>query len=200
MPIDVDEVQRRKAIAKATLAVAARDGARAVTIRAVAKELGGSTAMVTNYVPTRIALITNAVDAAESRWRTDLDTHVGELQGEERLRATVAWNLTTDPDDLLLRQLWVEMLSSVGIDTDSAGQPETREPHASRRELRDAAADAGVPDPELAADILFLLVRGYFISTVEDPELWTTDRAAEVAGAVVDMLARRDPRTGPKAG
>ncbi|PZT71290.1 hypothetical protein DN402_04540 [Streptomyces sp. SW4] len=97
MPIDVDEVQRRKEIAEATLAVAARDGARAVTIRAVAKELGGSTAMVTNYVPTRMALITNAVRAAESRWRADLDAHVGELRGKERLRATVEWHLSTDP-------------------------------------------------------------------------------------------------------
>ncbi|MCG8967882.1 MULTISPECIES: hypothetical protein [Streptomyces] len=37
MPIDVDEHQRREAIARATLAVAARDGAPAVTLRAVAK-------------------------------------------------------------------------------------------------------------------------------------------------------------------
>ncbi|MFF7244520.1 TetR/AcrR family transcriptional regulator [Embleya sp. NPDC008237] len=195
MPIDVDEVQRRKAIAKATLTVAARDGARAVTIRAVARELGGSTAMVTNYVPTRIALITNAVAAAESRWNGELEEHVDGLDGRERLHATVAWNLTTDPDDLQLRRLWVEMLSSVQSGAESADAAQTREPAATRRELLDAVTAAGVADPELAADLLFLLVRGYFISTVEDPEPWTPERVARVANAIVDMLTRRPAGT-----
>ncbi|MEU3463988.1 TetR family transcriptional regulator C-terminal domain-containing protein [Streptomyces sp. NPDC006733] len=185
MPIDVDEVQRRKEIAQATLAVAARDGARSITIRAVAKELGGSTAMVTNYVPTRIALITNAVRAAESRWRADLDEHVGELDGKERLRATVEWHLSTDPEDLLLRTLWVEMLSSAHTDP---GGVDHREPRESRQEFFDASLAAGVPDAELAADVLSLLTRGYFVSTVEDPAYWTAERAGRVARAVVDAL------------
>ncbi len=185
MPIDVDEVQRRKEIAQATLAVAAREGARAVTIRAVAKELGGSTAMVTNYVPTRIALITNAVRAAESRWRADLEARVGDLEGKERLRAMVEWNLSTEPDDLLLRTLWVEMLSSVHTDQNGVDRGEADE---SRQEFLDAAIASGVPDAELAVDVLFLLTRGYFISTVEDPAFWTAERAGRVARAVVDAL------------
>ncbi|MET9514768.1 TetR family transcriptional regulator C-terminal domain-containing protein [Streptomyces sp. NPDC002994] len=185
MPIDVDEVQRRKEIARATLAVAARDGARAITIRAVAKELGGSTAMVTNYVPTRTALIINAVRAAESRWRTDLEARLEDLVGRERLRTTVEWHLSTEPDDLLLRTLWVEMLSSAHTDPNGVDH---REPRESRQEFVDAAIAAGVPDAELAADILSLLTRGYFISTVEDPAYWTAERAGRVARAVVDAL------------
>lgn len=189
MPIDVDEVQRRGAIAKATLAVAAREGARAVTIREVAKELGGSTAMVTNYVPTRVALIANAVDAAEPRWRAELESHIHGLDGEARLRATVEWYLSTEPDDLVLRGLWVEALSShrTGNGQDAAT---TGEPDATWRELRSAAADAEVEDPELAADILFFLVRGYFVATIEGAEQATPERAARVAHAMVDMLTR----------
>ncbi|MGW7071766.1 TetR/AcrR family transcriptional regulator [Streptomyces sp. NPDC054855] len=185
MPIDVDEVQRLKAIAEATLAVAARDGARAVTIRAVAKELGGSTAMVTNYVPTRTALITNAVRAAESRWRADLEAHVGDLTGADRLRATVEWHLSTEPDDLLLRALWVEMLSSAH--TDPAGV-DRQEPRESREEFLQASTAAGVPDAGLAADVLSLLTRGYYVSSMEEPAYWTTERANRVAGAVVNAL------------
>ncbi|MET9857387.1 TetR family transcriptional regulator C-terminal domain-containing protein [Streptomyces sp. NPDC006450] len=185
MPIDVDEVQRRKAIAEATLTVAARDGARAVTIRAVAKELGGSTAMITNYVPTRMALITNAVRAAESRWREDLDAHLGDLTGADRLRATVEWHVSTEPEDLLLRTLWVEMLSSA--QTDPAGV-DRREPRESRAEFFEACLAAGVPDAGLAADVLSLLTRGYYVSTVEEPAHWTPERAGRVARAVVDAL------------
>ncbi|MFD4630399.1 TetR/AcrR family transcriptional regulator [Streptomyces sp. NPDC058284] len=187
MPIDVDEVQRRKEIAEATLAVAARDGARAITIRAVAKELGGSTAMVTNYVPTRTALITNAVRAAESRWRSELAARTGELTGPERLRAVVEWNLSTDADDLLLRSLWLEMLTSAGTDPNGVDLTETRE---SRQEFAEAAAAAGAPDAALAADILSLLTRGYFVSSVEDPAHWTEERTARVAGAVVRALTQ----------
>lgn len=187
MPIDVDEVQRREAIAQATLAVAARDGARAVTIRAVAKELGGSTAMVTNYVPTRMALITNAVRAAESRWRTDLETQLHGLTGADRLRATVEWHLSTEPEDLLLRTLWIEMLSSAQADP---GGVDHQEPRESRQEFLEASVDAGVPDATLAADVLSLLTRGYYISTMEEPGHWTPERAGRVARAVVNTLMR----------
>ncbi|MFI9822501.1 hypothetical protein ACIHFC_18830 [Streptomyces sp. NPDC052013] len=38
-------------------------------------------------MPTRIALITDAVRAAESRWRADLDAHIGDREGKDRLRA-----------------------------------------------------------------------------------------------------------------
>ncbi|GJF31456.1 hypothetical protein KNE206_41560 [Kitasatospora sp. NE20-6] len=185
MPIDVDEVQRRKAIAHATLTVAARDGARAITIRAVAKELGGSTAMVTNYVPTRSALILNAVRAAESRWRADLESHVGDRTGADRLRATVEWHLSTEPEDLLLRTLWVEMLSSAH--TDPAGV-DRQEPRDSRQEFLDASIAAGVPDAALAADVLSLLTRGYYVSSMEEPAYWTAERVARVTKAVVDAL------------
>lgn len=185
MPIDVDEVQRRQAIAQATLAVAARDGARAVTIRAVAKELGGSTAMVTNYVPTRTALITNAVHAAESRWRTDLEARLEDLTGVDRLRATVQWHLSTEPEDLLLRTLWVETLTSAHIDPEGIDRQEPRE---SRQEFLDASTAAGVPDAALAADVLSLLTRGYYISAMEEPTHWTPERADRVARAVVDAL------------
>ncbi|MBT2477422.1 TetR/AcrR family transcriptional regulator [Streptomyces sp. ISL-94] len=185
MPIDVDEVQRRKAIAQATLAVAARDGTHAITIRAVAKELGGSTAMVTNYVPTRTDLITNAVRAAESRWRDDLEARVGDLTGADLLRATVEWHLSTEPEDLLLRALWVEMLSSAHTDPNGVDR---REPRASRQEFLDLSTAAGVPDADLAADVLSLLTRGYYVSTMEEPTYWTAERAGRVAKAVVDAL------------
>ncbi|SMF35966.1 TetR/AcrR family transcriptional regulator [Streptomyces sp. Amel2xC10] len=185
MPIDVDEVQRRRAIAQATLAVAARDGARAITIRAVAKELGGSTAMVTNYVPTRTALITNAVRAAESRWRADLEAHLGDLNGTDRLRATVEWHLSTEPEDRLLRTLWVEMLSSAHADPHGVDR---REPREARQEFLDASAAAGVSDADLAADVLSLLTRGYYVSTMEEPSYWTAERAGRVAKAIVNAL------------
>ncbi|MFE0804087.1 TetR/AcrR family transcriptional regulator [Streptomyces sp. NPDC058812] len=185
MPIDVDEVQRRKAIAQATLAVAAREGASAVTIRAVAKELGGSTAMVTNYVPTRTALITNAVRAAESRWRTDLEARLGDLVGVDRLRATVEWHLSTEPEDLLLRTLWVEMLSSAHNDP---AEVDRQEPRETRQEFLEASTAAGIADAGLAADVLSLLTRGYYVSTMEEPAYWTPERATRVARAVVDAL------------
>ncbi|HJG47134.1 TetR family transcriptional regulator, partial [Corynebacterium variabile] len=62
MPREVDTSARLQRIADATLAVAREQGTRAVTLRAVAKELGGSTTLVTNYLKTRADLILNALD------------------------------------------------------------------------------------------------------------------------------------------
>jgi hypothetical protein len=110
---------------------------------------------------------------------------VGDLTGADRLRATVEWHLSTEPEDLLLRTLWVEMLSSAHADP---GGVDREEPCESRQEFLDASAEAGVPDAALTADMPSLLARGYYVSAMEEPAHWTPERAGRVARAGVDAL------------
>jgi AcrR family transcriptional regulator len=186
MPIDVDEPQRLREIAAATVRVARDGGPRSVTIRAVAKEMGGSTAVITNYLPSRGALMFNAFKLHDQLWQEDLDRHIHGLTGIPRLRALTEWHCTNDATDDVLRRLWIEMLSVIQTlpgDLVEASHNQSRRAYA---EIANATADAELPNA--AADMLFLIIRGFFVASIEDPVSWPPERAAATALRAVDLL------------
>jgi AcrR family transcriptional regulator len=186
MPIEVDEERRLDEIATATIQVARDRGVRSVTIRAVAEQLGGSTAMVTNYVANRAALMINALRRAEADWSRELERAIEGVEGEERLRAAVRWMCTTEQDDEVLRRLMMEIASAgPGTGIDEARVASARSDH---KGLGDLVAEAGLPDAELGGDILHLILRGYWLATLEDAESWPAERGERAILAVVDQL------------
>ncbi|MCW8098436.1 TetR/AcrR family transcriptional regulator [Streptomyces tauricus] len=188
MPIEVDEARRLDEIAAATIQVARERGVRSVTIRAVAAQLGGSTAMVTNYVSSRSALMLNALRKAEEEWTQEMEDVLEGHSGLDRLQVATRWMSTTQHDDEVLRRLLMEIASAgpaAGEEIEDLRRVTSRR---NRAELSTLAAEAGLPDPALSADILHLLFRGYWLSTLEDPESWTADRGSQVALAVIDLL------------
>lgn len=194
VPIDVDVRERLDQIARATLAVMRAGGSEAVTIRAVARALGGSTTLVTNYLPSRTALLRNAVRYAYDSWEADLDGALADVPAPARLGAIVEWSCGTEPDDEILRQLFIELVGRSGSDhevadmmaQDSAGQHES---------LVEAAGQAGAPDPAFAADVLHLLLRGFYLASLETPDAWTSERVRPLAARLVALLAA-PPRDG----
>ncbi|MPY56197.1 TetR/AcrR family transcriptional regulator [Streptomyces spongiae] len=189
MPIEVDEARRLDEIAVATIQVARERGVRAATIRAVAQRLGGSTAMVTNYVPSRADLMINALRHAEDLWKQELEDEVLDgLDGMERLTALIRWMCTTTQDDEVLRRLLMEILSEgpkAGAAVERVRSAMARSNH---EEMRLMVANAGLRDTELAADVLHLLVRGCWLSMLESPQDWSTDRSTRAALAVLELL------------
>ncbi|WP_406386283.1 TetR/AcrR family transcriptional regulator [Streptomyces sp. NBC_01618] len=186
MPIDVDEPQRLREIAAATVRVAQESGPRSVTIRAVAKEMGGSTALITNYVPSRGALMINAFKIHNQLWQEDLDEHIRGLTGIPRLRALVEWHCTRDDTDDVLRRLWIEMLAVIQTLPDDLTEASYRHSRNAYATIANAMVDVELPD--LAADMLFLIIRGYFVASIEDPATWPPERAAVAALRAVDLL------------
>ncbi|MEU7278439.1 TetR/AcrR family transcriptional regulator [Streptomyces sp. NPDC045431] len=196
MPIEVDEARRLDEIADATIQVARERGVRSVTIRAVAAQLGGSTAMVTNYVSSRSALMINALRRAERDWAGEMEEVLEGLTGPERLQAVARWMCTTERDDEVLRRLLMEIASAgpgAGADVEELRRATARR---GRDEMGALVAEAGLPDAALSADILHLLFRGYWLSTLEDPDTWTRERGTRVALALIDLLSRERPSGG----
>ena len=191
MPIEVDEARRLDEIAAATIEVARERGVRSVTIRAVAERLGGSTAMITNYLSNRSDLMLNALRRAEEDWTKDLEGELDGVPERDRLSVAARWMCTTERDDEVLRRLRME-IASAGSSAGSAIEEDRRTTsRRSHEELAALAEEAGVGDPELSADVLHLLFRGYWLSTLEDPEVWSTERGTEAALAVIDLLRGR---------
>ncbi|WP_055523902.1 TetR/AcrR family transcriptional regulator [Streptomyces graminilatus] len=190
MPIEVDEVRRRNEIAAATLQVARESGVRSVTIRAVAARLGGSTTMVTNYISSRSALMLNAIRCAEEEWERDQTEALDGLAGPERLRSFAQWMCTTERDDVVLRRLLMEVVGEASADgEETAVERDLRAmSRKHRKEIHDSAVEAGLPDAELSADVLHLLLRGYWLSVLEDPQTWTSETGTRTVLAVIDLL------------
>ena len=149
----MSKTERRRAIAAATLRVAARDGLRAVTIRSVARQLGASTTFITNYLPTRSALLVNALQQIDEEWLAELE---GELLGGDPaagLRRAVRSAVEWDAEELLRSQFWVAVLAVPNRDSD-IDQHLVESTSAIRTVFSKLADQCGHPDPETAADWL----------------------------------------------
>ncbi|MFK4837821.1 TetR/AcrR family transcriptional regulator [Microbacterium sp. ZW T2_14] len=189
MPREVDADQRLADIAAATIRVARSGGSHAVTIRSVAKELGGSTTLVTNYLPSRAALILNALDHGRDRWQTTLEASLAAAAPEDRFAAVIEWSLTTGPDEPVLRALILEIVANADREPDLRAALH-RETADFQRGLLEEARRAGYADPEHVAGLAYLLVRGSYVASSEDPARWDEPQLRHVIHATLSAQPR----------
>jgi AcrR family transcriptional regulator len=192
MPIEVDEKRRLDEIAAATVEVARERGLRSVTIRAVAERLGGSTAMITNYVPSRAGLMVNALRHAEGEWRREAEELLEGVPDAERLPALVRRMCAGTSEDVVMRRLLMEIVSAGPAADGREVEEVAAMARAHRESLGGSVAAAGLPGREIAADVLHLVLRGYWLSTLEDPQGWPAERGTRAALAAVELLGGGD--------
>jgi AcrR family transcriptional regulator len=193
VPIQVDLEERRAEIADATVRVAIREGLQAVTIRSVATELGASTTVITNYLPTRTALLVNALQQIEMTWLDELEACLGGDDPQEALRRALRVAVDWDAEVLLRSQFWIAVLAAPNRDAEV------------ERHLVDSTAalrglflklvdrcfqtdEGGRAGATAAADMLLLVAQGAFVSIVETPEEWSRERLMPAADAAVAAI------------
>jgi AcrR family transcriptional regulator len=185
VPIQVDVDARRRDIADATFRVAAREGIGGVTIRSVAVELGASTTVITNYLPTRAHLLINAMESMTDEWLAELDAESADRSPEEALRAVVSAAVDWDDDEVVRSQFWVAVLATEPEQVrNQVGEVED----AVREMLSKLIDECGHPHPAAAADELFLFIQGVSVSIVQRPRQWTPERLRAAANLAVDGL------------
>ncbi|HWI21369.1 MAG TPA: hypothetical protein VNT22_02015 [Baekduia sp.] len=188
MPKKVSPDERLVEIAQATLRVAERDGANAVTIRSVAAEMGRTPIVVTHYVPTRAKLLANAVQYAVDDFHSVIDERMEAVPEEDRFREralalTVAVDSSAYPAvDKLTLELMAKSVKGEGLE---AFRDDGRR---EREDSRAAAHAAGIADPDFAAELMYLVTAGVVAAEMVDPELWTPERVKAVVERLVDVL------------
>ncbi|WP_170201455.1 TetR/AcrR family transcriptional regulator [Actinocorallia herbida] len=194
MPMEIDLTQRLAMIAEATLDLVATGGIDAVSIRAVAKRIGGSTTLVTNYLPTREELLRNAVEHALAAWDAETEGVIEGAAEDERLAVMARWASSTTGDDAVLRRLFMEILGRSEPESDAVAllRKDARRAHEG---LSAAAEAAGAADAAFTADILHLVLRGFYLSSLEDPQGWPGDRVGPLIDRLVRVLIAADPET-----
>lgn len=190
MPRDINVEARLNDIAEATIRVARGSGSGAVTIRAVARELGGSTTLVTNYLSSRAALILNVLDRASTRWQHEFEERSSSLDPRARFEALVTLQSDSGDDEPVLRGLILEIVANAEAEP-ILRESLLRESASYRAALFEAAREAGFEDPELATDLGYLLLRGAYFANAEDPGHWSVSRTRDVASAALRALPRR---------
>lgn len=190
MPRDINVEARLNDIAEATIRVARASGSGAVTIRAVARELGGSTTLVTNYLSSRAALILNVLDRASTRWQHEFEQRSTSLDPMARFEALVTLQSDSDDDEPVLRGLILEIVANAEAEP-LLRESLLRESTSYRAALLNAAHEAGFEDAELAADLGYLLLRGAYFANAEDSGRWSASRTRDVASATLRALPRR---------
>ncbi len=152
----------------------------------MARELGGSTTLVTNYLPTRSALISNALDRARDRWRVERD-QAGEESHVDPLGAMLESVLTSGSDDPVLRALILEIAANAPVEPELR-EGLRRESTLFRDELSVAAEGSGHDDAQRSGQIAYLLLRGAIIAAAEDPELWNEAHLRDLIIGAVAVL------------
>lgn len=189
MPIEVDVEGRLKEIAEATFAVARENGVSAVSYRSVAKMLGGSTTIVTNYLPTRAALLHNAVNHIFRTWHGEMAETIERSAPGDHLRTLALWSCTTEPADLILRHMFIHALAEITGPVAMLGELR-QDADEHRLALMQAALQDGFSEPDSIVDAIFLICRGFYLSTVESRDSWPDDRAASAIEAILGLAGQ----------
>jgi len=187
-----DRDDRARDIHEAALALIARGGYRALTLRSLADELGGSMTLVTYYFPTHSDLMQSVLEYQLAEFDAELRGLEQGADAVTRLQILIDWFLPNDAESWSQEHGRVLMLSQIGGDSEwlrpYLDRVEERMTELLREHLRPL-----VPEVELAnaTDALRLGLNGIVLSAVEHPDLWPPELQSEVMGIVLASLPLR---------
>jgi hypothetical protein len=141
-------------------------------------------------------LLANAFRYMAAHWQDDRANALGDTTGADRLRALTRWSMNTTGYDDAVRRMWIARLATDQPPTSTATDSR-RQAHRERDDIGAIVSTAYDDDHDWLADVLFLAFRGYYISSIEDPEQWSSDRAAAALERLLDLAESTAPGTDP---
>jgi AcrR family transcriptional regulator len=177
MPRYVDHDQRKRDILIATCKVLGHGGLSALSFRAVAKELGGSTTLVTHYFGSQAELLDGLAGWLVDDWEADLaDLETGVEDPRERLLLFLKWLIPDSEESLLQERARIGLLAERQDRTEAAEMFDIWDRRM--RELIRQHLKPIVPKKELEmrVDMIRVMTNGLTFSAIEHPDDWSTDR------------------------
>ena len=195
MPVTVDHDVRRREVAEAVWRVLADTGFAGLSLRAVARELGATTGLVTHYFASKRELVGHALEVVHDRTAQRMaevetsDRGVGGLRG--RLRAV----LVDDEEGTVLSRVWVGFWDLALADAE-LGLAEAARYERWRDRLRplvDEAVAAGElatgRDREAVVDVLTAFTHGLVVQALFDPDRFPAERQYAVLDELLSALS-----------
>ena len=195
MPRIVDHHQRRRDVTEAATTIVVTKGRAALTVRAVAEEVGCSTTVVSHYFADMNELLFATYSAAATRARGRLERVAAADPAD--LRGTIEALLPLDAvrrrDWVVWFSFWSEALTSPAFAADQRLRARTTVERLSTILHRLRRADRLDPqvDIDVAAQRLGALIPGIAGQAMFDPAQWTPRRQRAVLEAELDVLGVR---------
>jgi AcrR family transcriptional regulator len=143
----------------------------------VAKELGGSTTLVTHYFGSQAELLDGLAGWLVDDWEADLaDLETGVDDPHERLRLFLRWLIPDSEESLLQERARIGLLAERQDRTEAVEMFDIWDRRM--RELIRQHLKPIVPKKELEmrVDMIRVMTNGLTFSAIEHPDGWTTDQ------------------------
>jgi AcrR family transcriptional regulator len=188
MPRNVDPAEREAEITTAALQLLATNGPRALTLRSLATELGGSSTLVTHFYPNRgelLKAITGHLIRQYEGEIAELDKITDPIRG---LRAVMEWLLPISPAEQGLERRRVLMSAEADADPHLRryfSVMENKERAALSRHLVELVPNGEI---ERHLDVLRSFTNGIVLSAAEHPDNWPVERQVAALELLMDSL------------
>ncbi|RAK28773.1 TetR family transcriptional regulator [Actinoplanes lutulentus] len=187
IPAPIDRSVRIREIRDASFRILSAHGPKALTLRRLAEELGGSSTLVTHIFGTRSALLRGITESAIE----DYDEEIAQLEqgadARQRLRILLEWMLPLDEEQARAERGRIMLVGHsdrhLGV-TDFSLRMEHKMRQLLRTHLRELVNDGEVED---TVEYVRVFTNGVVLSAAERPSSWSADRQQRV----VDQLLRR---------
>lgn len=201
MPRYVDADQRRADILRAAAVALSEEGYGRMTLRSLAKRMGGSSTLVTHYYSTKDLLVAALVDQILAEAEKSRDELLAIENHGQRVRRLLDYFLPNDERTLRDERVRVALLPYKQAEPAIGQLFDVMEP-SMRALIRAGLEDAVASDDlEEYVDVVRAWASGVALSTVEHPEIWTPDHQAAVTDRFLSLLPlKRSRRTTPAAG
>ena len=107
MPVTVDHDVRRREVAEAVWRVLAGTGFAGLSLRAVAREMGATTGLLTHYFASKRELVRHALEVVHERTLPRMAEAESPEGGVEGLRVRLRAVLVADEESTVLSRVWV---------------------------------------------------------------------------------------------
>jgi len=193
MPVTVDHDVRRREVAEAVWRVLADTGFAGLSLRAVAKEMGATTGLLTHYFASKRELVAHALEVVHERTAPRMRDVTPE-HGLEGLRARLRAVLVDDEEATVLSKVWVGFwdlaLADAQLGLAEAGRYERWRERL--RPLVDEAVASGElagRDRETVVDVLTAFTHGLVVQALFDPERFPAERQYAVLDELLSALS-----------
>jgi AcrR family transcriptional regulator len=188
MPRQVDAAQRKREIVDASVRILAEGGYSALTLRSLAKRMGGSITLITHYFQDREALISALLDQVIA----DADAITDQLKSIDdprtRLFEVLKYFLPITDETMELERARVALTTQKNTVPAVADFFVRLEP--GMRHVIEVALDRFIaPDAlEETIDLLRAWTSGVVLVSIEHPEIWTPERQLKALERFMSLL------------
>jgi AcrR family transcriptional regulator len=173
----LDPAQRRRDIAHVAIKILADRGPEALTIKAIADELGGSITLVTHIYPTRKHLLAGLAESFFEQYDAELPEREADAVPIERLRILLEWMLPLSENGWVQERARVVLIS----DAESASVLASQMDQKMRGLIEDHISPlVHSSEVQPLVNLLRILVNGIVLSCVEHRADWPPERQVSV--------------------